>query len=264
MIKFLLFFSFLIDAWNAGQEYIQKQHKAVEQMAQQAFGDFRLFLMGFYPEKEEILVCGYGEISDTIRITAINGILNQRTDWLAFLQSISSSHGNINVHSTFWPSEGWTKDIYKCLSIQQGNINDTAISLAHLWRQMIDELGGIDSPGHILHYAHSIGAAETFLARSLLTPEECQKIHVVTFGTPHLFHNDHFASLTHYISHRDGICMLDAVNYGYATQGEHEHVEFIGDPFDGPPLIDHFVYMGTYQDKIHELGAQFVQEYGQL
>lgn len=258
------FFSFLYNYWDASQQFIQDQRSAVEKMTKEHLGDFRLFLMGWYPEEGEQITYGRGEVSDLIRITAINGILNQRSDWLRFIKMISTSHGHVNVHSTYWPSEGWTKDIFKCLVVHSGTISETSISLANLWKKMIEEMGGIEAPGRIIHYAHSIGAAETFLARSLLTHEERQKISVITFGTPYIYPDDDFYEVTHYISYRDGISMLDAVNYLGAIHTGKEHVVFISDHLEGPPLIDHFIYHGSYRDKIEELGAEFVAQYGSL
>lgn len=258
------FFSYIYNVWQSGWNFIAEPKDHVENIASEFLGDFRLFLLGVYPEKDQLITYGKGEVSKSLRVTAINGVLNRKEDWLAFIKSISDSHGHVNVHSTFWPSGGWTKDMLKTVKIKMGGVTDTGRSLAVLWRRLIQEMGGIDGPGMILHYAHSIGSAETFVAKSLLTPEECQKITVITFGTPEIFVDDDFNQVIHYISYRDGISMLDPINYANALHNGMDHVIFIGDSSEGPPLIDHFVASGSYYDQIQELGALFVKQHGSV
>ena len=256
----VLFFSFITDYWNMGYDIIDAQRQNLEELAQGLFGEENLFLMGHYPQKHEVAVYGKGEISSHIRITGINGILNHKDDWMAFTRLISESHGNINVHSVFWPSEGWSNDISRAALIKAGTITDISKSLAILWRQMIEEMGGIEGPGTIIHYAHSIGSVETYNAKLLMTPKECAKIKVITLGTPYLYPNKDFQSVTHYVSYRDGVTILDLITYIEAIHLSHDHIIFIGDPYAGIPLIDHFVCFGTYYDQILQLGRQFVEE----
>jgi hypothetical protein len=257
----LLFLSFITNSWQVGYDFIDQQKQNLESMAETVFGEYGLFLMGYYPQKGEIAVYGKGEISSHLRVTAINGILNQKEDWQAFMQLISESHGNINVHSVFWASEGWSNDVYRATIVKSGTPTEASQLLSLLWRQMIEEMGGIDGPGVILHFAHSIGAAETHNAKLLMTPQECAKIKVVTFGSPYLFPNEDFLSVTHYVSYRDGVSLLDMITYVEAMNANHEHIIFIGSPYEGLPLIDHFVRFGTYKDQILRLGEEFVHEY---
>jgi hypothetical protein len=256
-------FSFFNYFWQRGKEITRIQKETIEKAAHQLWGEFRLHLLGFYPETNERATIGKGEVSEKVRLTVINGILNQKKDWQELIQCISQSHGNVNVHSVYWPSEGWTKDVYKGLMANSGHLSDAVKDLVILWRSLIEEMGGIDSDCLIIHYAHSIGAVETNVAKQLLTPAEMQKIKVCTFGTPHLYPNTDYLDVTHYISQRDGVIFLKPLAYFAAITDPNYKIVLIGDD-KGPPLIDHFINFGTYHDKILDLGAEFESTYGSV
>lgn len=256
----VLWTSLITDCWDQGYKLIEMQKENFNQLATHLFSDFSLFMMGYLPEEHQITTYGKGEISSHLRVTAINGILNQKEDWLKYIRLLSETHGNINVHSVYWPSEGWAGDLYKCALAKSGAHSESTKNLCILWRQMIEEMGGIDGPGEVLHYAHSIGSVETYNALSLMTPREASKIKVITFGSPHLFPNEGFSDVTHYISYRDGVAMIDALTYYEALNSGHPHIIFLGDT-DGIPLLDHFIRFGTYREKIEELGLHFISQY---
>lgn len=191
---------------------------------------------------------GMDEPDDEIRITFINGILNQESDINTSLELISKAHNNRPVHYVYRGTNGWVKDSIDTNLIKLGIItSESAIRLANLWKKLIAEMGGIEGKGVIVHYAHSIGGTETCAAKKLLLPEEARKIRVIAFGTATVIHHDSgFHSVVNYISYRDGVPLTHPFQYPYSSPflylqallSKKDHVVFIGTPA-GVPLIDH-------------------------
>jgi hypothetical protein len=199
------------------------------------------------------------ELHDKVRITLINGILNIREDLEDFAKLLSETHGNHTVHYVFRPSEGWTKDLLSCLQSKLGFVSPQALLLAQKWKDLIQEMGGVDGGGIIIHYAHSIGATDTYNAKDLLLPEEQKMIHVITIGSPSLIpENAGFGSAVHYVSRRDGVCLLDPIGYFQGQFSENSNVHFLG-TYAGIPLIDHTIYQETYNTILRELGERFLE-----
>lgn len=205
----------------------------------------------------------YGkELDDKVRVTLINGILNLRSDMDTLLLIFSRCHGNIPIHFVFRPTEGWTKDAMTSSLSKMGFTSVYAHLLADKWKGLIEEMGGVGNGGTIIHYAHSIGATDTYVARNLLTPEERQMVHVVTLGSPTMIpKNCGFGSATNYVSRRDGVCFLDPVGFAMGYFYEESVIEFIGSHW-GLPFIDHTLYTDSYGGIIDELGAKFIETYG--
>ncbi len=203
------------------------------------------------------------EIDSKVRISLINGILCISSDMEELLTQFSETHGNTAIHYVFRPTEGWTKDLFSCAFVKIGIISEPARQLVVLWRRLIEEVGGIDGEGYILHYAHSIGATDTFKAIKMLTPEEQSLIHVVTFGSPTMIPSDSgFASVVNYVSKRDGVCLFDPVGYVKGWTQKESNVCFLG-TFKGVPFIDHVLQGSCYAEIIEQLGANFVMKHGQ-
>ena len=130
----------------------------------------------------------------------INGMLNTHFINQKNLEMISNSHGGCNVHYVYYATGGWTNDILKCGMSKAGIITPEAMQLAQMWCNLIEEMGGVDGGGKIIHYAHSIGGADTLIAKSLLTPEEQAMIDVITIGSATLIPNHGFNSVINYVS----------------------------------------------------------------
>ena len=214
---------------------------------------------GFDPQKFEVGVYGEGEAAPDVRITAINGILNSRTDCLYVMEVLSSAHGGVNIHYVYWNSEGWTADMFKCLYAKMGYLSKPAAELAKLWQSLIAEMGGVEGPGQIIHFAHSIGATETLLASRLLSREELSKLHIVALGGASIIPPDGLGSVINYISKRDGVALMDPVNLYKAIRGEYPHVSFIGD-FDAYEA-EHTLYSGNYPKIIEHHGNLFKESF---
>ena len=224
------------------------------------FGLPVLTLAGYYNDKSETGVHGKGELSDKVRITLINGILNARTDYKITLDTISESHGGVNIHYIFDASDGWTWDLFKALIAKLGYKSSQAYQLVDTWRAMIDEMDGINGGGTIIHYAHSIGGTHTRTALSMLTPEERQMIHVYTFGSASMIYDSGLETVVNYISVRDAIVVCDPIGFLSGLFGFKEEVNTVGNWF-GIPLVDHMIGSSTYLDIVKILGKQFLQLY---
>lgn len=243
-------------------DYIQESW---DQLADQTFGRGFLRFSGYYQHPVASGKSSFGqEISDKVRVTMINGILNIRSDLEEALKLFSQSHGDTVIHYVFRPTEGWTKDLLTSTLSKFGYTSPYAILLAEKWKELIQEMGGVGGGGTIIHYAHSIGATDTYVAKNLLTKEEQKMLHVVTLGSPSMIPGDAgFASTTNYVSRRDGVCLLDPVGYLNAWISRETNVKFIGS-FWGIPLIDHTLYTDSYGKTIQVLGSHFIKTYASL
>lgn len=230
----------------------------VDGIAQGFFSDIYLRMLGYYNHPPETGCCGNGEVSDRVRITMINGILNLRQDVVDSAKLISELHGGSNVHYIFKPTRGWAGDVAISTYVKCGGISQQAVDMVNVWRRLIEEMGGVDNGGHIIHYAHSIGAADTYVARYLLTPEELQMISVITFGSPLLIPNNCFRYAVNYASVRDGVPLIGHIGGIFV---EDKHVIYVGDHF-GIPFIDHLLNNDSYRSIIETLGKEFVELYG--
>lgn len=246
---------------NSYSNYIKKD---MDQLAENMFGRGFLQFAGYYSHPIESGRSPFGEeIHDKVRITLINGILNVRYDLDTLLKIFSDAHGETPIHYVFRPTEGWTKDVLTSTLSKFGYTSPYARQLAAVWKEMIEEMGGVDGGGKVIHYAHSIGATDTYVAKNLLTPEEQQMIHVITLGSPTMIpHDSGFGSATNYVSKRDGVCFLDPLGYIKGYLYGHSKIEFIGSLW-GIPLVDHTLYTDTYGGIIQELGSQFRELYCQ-
>ncbi len=163
------------------EDYIRP---TVTEIGEMTLGKMFLLLSGYYNDQSEMGVHGKGELNDKVRITLINGILNARCDYKQSLDIISNSHGGVNIHYLFDATNGWTNDMIRAFLSRMGYISPTSYQLADMWRELIDEMGGVGQGGLIIHYAHGMGATHTKNALSLLSPEERAMIRVYTFGAP--------------------------------------------------------------------------------
>ena len=259
---------FLAGSINKAVSHIKHEVKRLtdfetylEDSGHQVIGRTFFVLAGYYGEKTERGVVGRGEVSDKIRLSHINGILNTKQDELESAAMLSRCHGNINVHYTYRSTGGWTHDVFKVTMVRLGYTSLEAYELALSWREMIAEMGGVQGGGMILHYAHSIGGSETLAAKQFLTPEEQQLIIVKTFGSPKLIAAHEFYDVVNYVSYRDGVSLFDPLTYIWALAGGTSNIVFVGDYF-GIPAIDHFFEGESYRTVVEKLGRDFVEDYG--
>lgn len=242
--------------------YANYVYDDIEPTLESVFGKGFLQFSGYYHEEHGsgIYTVGEKQVNDRVRITMINGILSLSSDLQESMADISDSHGNHDIYYVFRATEGWTKDILNGSLVKLGYTSVQARMLADLWIELIEDLGGTESDGIIIHYAHSIGALDTYAAQHLLTPEQRRMIHVVTIGSPAMIPSEGFASVVNYASLRDGVCLLDPVRFLGGLLHDDHNITYI-DTIWGIPLIDHPLSVESYQTLIGELGRKFLETY---
>ncbi len=243
-----------------GLSYFNYVRPELESLSKDIFGTTFLLMMGFWVDPLHAQTHGEGEFNDSVRITMINGILNQRRNCVESAQTISTSHGGINIHYIYRPTAGWAADIMNGFLAKCGFISPAARQLAEVWKMLIQDMGGIGNGGTIIHYAHSIGGKETMLATSLLTPEEQKMIRVVSMGSASAIPDDGFESVVNYMSVCDGIWLLDPVGFICGLLEKQGNVEYLGSWW-GIPFIDHSFRSGSYGALLKILGQQFIEKY---
>ncbi len=215
-------------------------------------------------EDSQIGVIGKGELGNHVRITYLNGMRNTPEEVLEYLENLSKMHGNANVHYVFRESNGWIKDILKASLVVKGSyVTEHATKLAEVWKQMIEEMGGVDGEGTIIHYAHSLGAADTYVAGGLMTEEERKMIKVFTFGSPQIIPAGYFGETLNYISRWDGVCLLGPYNYIKALFFEEEHVVYL-QSWENMFWQDHLISYPTYNRVMTQLSEGIVTHFGPL
>ncbi len=229
-------------------------------VAQELIGPGLFLLAGLHGEPIEFGVYGEGEINDRVRLSHVNGVLNMREGALASAKRISKTHGGVNVHYLYRPTAGWTGDILNGLMALVGYASPTAKRLAEGWHELIEAVGGVGNGGVIIHYAHSLGGAETACARGLMTPEEQKMIRVTTFGSAKVLSDEGFAKVHNYISWYDVVMGFDAVAYFNAATSSTSNVTFL--TALGYFVVDHRFGGPTYSKLLDELGQRFVALYG--
>lgn len=257
-------FSFIKDIPNKWS-YTEHIKEEWNHLAHTSLGSGYLQFLGYYEDPHEVGCTSFGkEIGDKVRVTFLNGILNIREDLEKTLRLFSKTHGDTVIHYVYHPTEGFSKDMISALFSRFGYSATWAKLLAEKWKEMIEEMGGVNGGGTVVHYSHSIGSADTMAAKHLLTPEEQRMIHVVTLGSPVMIpNNSGFGKVVNYASKRDGVCMVgDPLGYIKGLTTDQYNVELAGS-FWGVPFVEHTLFTDAYLEIIRDLGTQFVSTFGQ-
>lgn len=246
--------TFQIHEWIQSHLSVEKWIiKEVDFVAHQLFSNAWLAMLGYYNEDAGVHVVGSGELNNKVRVTIINGMLNMH-EWAEYTAlEVSKTHADINVHYVYRPTRGWMHDLIKATFCKFGYVSHEAQLLGQTWLRLIDEMGGPEGGGTIVHYAHSIGAADTYSARLFLSPEQQKMIKVISLGSPLVIPHEGFGSVINYISVRDGVRHL-------ALFAQKHNVVYL-DSYWGVPVIDHLMNSGTYKTLIENLGRAFIKEY---
>lgn len=220
------------------------------------------YFSGYYIKECNSGIFGNGEISDKVRVTMINGMLTDEYWLLLSAKALSYTHGGVNIHYVHRPPTNFLLDAIRSYMIKNGCISPHARMLAQMWKDLIQEMGGEKAGGSIIHYSHSIGTCETMAALSLLSEPEKKMIKVYSFGSPCLSNKRNY-QIHHYVSVRDGVCLLDFPYLIKAARGENPYVTFVG-TFLGYPFVDHLFGAKSYMDVWSAMGKTFVEWYGSL
>ncbi len=208
---------------------------------------------------ETIAVDSYGEqeADEKVRVSFIDcttyEMMNQS------LQFISESHGNVKVHFVFRPTNGWLFDSLQSIAAKINFFNrmlclDHGFLLAEMWRNLIEEMGGVDGGGTIIHYAYGLGGIETVYARELLSPEEQKMIRVVTLGSSALISNQGFESVVNH-------AIYSPIAYIRNYFNSNMNVQFYGSAFNVYWQSDHLLDGSIYGPVLCKLGQEFIETY---
>ncbi|MDB6081158.1 MAG: hypothetical protein JWO53_430 [Chlamydiia bacterium] len=217
-------------------------------------------LFGYNPDPTSMHFVDGGKVSDNVRITFINGILNTYANATDTAKLISELHGSTAVHYLYAASSGFTADILRSIFAKIGFSTPQARLLADTWKKLIKELGGVTSGGRVIHYAHSLGGIDTYRALGLLTEEERAMLHITTFASPSLIEEGACHYVKNYVSTNDLIPLFSPLRYREAKKGTGKNVTFL-ESEDKIPFRDHSLVQEPYRTTLEELGRKFQQEY---
>lgn len=240
----------------------------LEKAGKTLFGESTYLLLGPHSEQTHVDCFGELELSDKVRVTFINGILNTSGMMLQTLAMISQLHGGVKVHYVFRPTEGWTWDISRAIMIKWafslGYRSLHAHLLARMWKDLIQEMGGVENGGVIIHYAHSLGGSETDRARTLLSLEEQKMVRVITIGSSTLIRNEGFQKVINLVSVNDGVSGFFIEPFGHIRNffDPLTNVYFYRHPLASYWPTDHLLSGATYSLILEDLGKKFIQEFG--
>ncbi len=237
-----------------------------EKISQSLLCEWVSLLLGYVSSHSHNGVFGEREV-DKIRITFINGILSTDDMLQENLDLISESHGGIKVHYVFRGTTGWIGDMSKAIVMRTcyvfGYRSIYAHHLAQTWRDLIEEMGGIDGGGMIIHYAHSLGGCDTDRARTLMTPEEQKMIRVFTFGSATLIRNEGFDNVINIVSANDGVSSILLEPLGRLRNyfDPNTNVRVYGTFSLTWLLRDHLLRGDTYRLILWQMGMDFKREF---
>ncbi|MBS3903791.1 MAG: hypothetical protein KGZ39_00510 [Simkania sp.] len=216
-----------------------------------------------YPEadsKSQILRFGDQNASDLVRISIVNGILNRRSEAQKLGREVSKLHNNCLVYLCYNATHGIFVDTVDA-ALEKCDVKTHASKLlTGLWHSLIQEMGGVNGSGKIVHYAHSEGGIITACSLKRLSQSERKMIEVYTFGSASLFDSNLAGLVRHHVSVRDPIPLTDLIGYGRALFSNDGSVKFVGD-FYGLPF-DHALTGDTYWRTLSRLADTFNEYYG--
>lgn len=232
------------------------------------FGTTLWNFMGNFSGNKPIEWSGKREVNNKVRVTFINGILNTTPMFEDSLELLSKTHGDVHIHSVFVGTQGWSRDITRAILLKMassmGYRSKYAVMLAGLWKRLINEMGGVNGGGTIIHYAHSLGGTETDRARHFLSSEEQKMIRVTTLGSPTFILQQGFQSVTNIVSANDGVgsFFLEPIGTIRYYLDERNATKYTGSIFSGAYFpFDHFLTGYTYGPELEKFGQQFLEEF---
>lgn len=256
------------NVWETELRFSDSTAQKIENLGKMVVGDSTYLLYGGPPdEKSHVDHLGKEEFNDKVRLTFINGILNTEDTIYPALDLVSETHGGVNVHYVFRSTDGWTLDVLHAMLIKAayslGFRSPQAYLLANLWKDLIQEMGGTESGGVIIHYAHSLGGSDTDRARDLLTLEEQKMIRVVTLGSSTLVRNEGFQDVINIVSINDGLSsmFLNPTGKLQADFDPNIILRFCVHPEAPNWPIDHLLNSPTYRTVLCEMGKKFLEEF---
>lgn len=206
-------------------------------------GDNMTVIRGEVNSSDEVVsgVVGDREISNKIRVTAINGIQNTQEFAIGSWEKISKLFGT-KVHFIYNETKGSvaTDGAHAVWDKYVRENPKTVEVLAKHWERLLEEVG---DDGLIYHIAHSHGALLTTQAADMVSPKVRSRLVIRTFGAFQSPHHKDFADLKNIICPDDPIVWLN--NY----EDDGSIVRVAGDP-NAPSF---FTDPAGYMNEIHSL-----------
>ncbi len=207
-----------------------------------------------------IFTVGNRHASDLVRISLGNGVCTRRADIHKFAREVSKLHNNAIIKVCYNTTHGLFADLIDSL-LEKGNFQTHPVKLLmKAWRQCIDDMGGTDGGGKIIHYAHSEGGIITACALKALIKEERKMLEVYTFGSASLFDRKLARFVQHYVAAGDPIPLTDPIGYGKALFANDGSVEFIGNSLN--TFLQHSIMGNAYWQIFTDLSLAFNKNYG--
>lgn len=244
----------------SGFDWFYEFRSLFEDMAFRLVNESWMKMIGYNPDASHVGCVGdIRKNQPKVRITHINGILNGSKDQVDNAGLVSLLHGNYPVYYVYAATTGFTGDLVRCAFAKGGIVSRQAKLLVALWKKLFQDMGGAESGGIIIHYAHSLGGTDTASALSILTPNERALIRVVTFGSATLIQEGLCHKIDNYVSLKDGVPFSDPKSYIQGIMGIQTNIHFLAST--SLPLIDHLFSNETYRNVLDDLGAKFQEEY---
>lgn len=241
----------------AGIAYIEQKF---EETLIVALGKGFLIQSGWYRQAGQTGIIGEKEMSPHIRVTFNHGILNLKDHLYDNIRQVCKSHGGANIHYVFRPTQGIGLDVIKCLMVKAGYVSPEAKELIRIWKGLIEEMGGVNGGGKIIHYTHSIGGGDTWVAINHLSPEEQKMFDIHTFGSATLIPDLGTYRIQNYVSTNDAVSFFGGPVTYIKALFDSSPTSFLSSVWYRP--IDHAFSSETYQRVLRALGQAFINTHG--
>lgn len=204
---------------------------------------------------------GVPERVRNVRCLSVNGVLNSLSSATATAQLISKFHGHNNVHYTYNASHGFLTDIFETIAQKLGIRTNSVDKLTAHIRKLISDIGGAQSGGQILLYAHSQGGQITANALSKLSALEQKMLYVTTFGSAKIITGNHLGGIVNYVNMRDGVPLIsDPLGFLQSiTTPSSRNVRFLKS--NTLPLVDHPIQSTGYLQALQSHGQHFTNTF---
>lgn len=207
------------------------------------------------------------------KLTWVNGIAHLPEHMFDPTYVISMAFGNVKVDYCHNPSSmtsetdyiGFVKDGFQASTHQMGRTTPEVDSLVDHLRLALAEVG---KSGRVIHIAHSQGSVITWLAAKRLTPEECRRIEIISFGGAATISTSEFpfARCINYYAVNDPILnvvpsAVKALKSGFSFGGGFEQEIIFLASRTGDPVTDHGLLNPTYLEALLWEGQRYQSLY---
>jgi RHS repeat-associated protein len=174
----------------------------------------------------------------------INGIETPRLSAYEHASFLSKLGQGVNIHGVYNATHGLLSDLGESVLSLMGISSSRPVNLLRQqWRGFFDR----EKKNPFLQICHSQGALHVYNALQGMTPEERDRIIVVTVAPAKYITRKYCLQATNYASKRDFVPWIDVKGRRNCQQGELVVLE----PHKDAPLIDHSFESPTYTESIN-------------